>query len=441
MKAGFAQVEFTPPCGFMPGEFEAFFANGAYTPLLASAAAFESNGETLILISADHLLFHNAYATAIREKVAKKTGLPTKNVMLAATHTHMGPSYDLPCWKSPAEPNIALVVADRIAQAGILAFENKRDGASLAVATAEETRFSFCRDLVLDDGSIVTNPGSKYRDRLVRTCDTPDQTIELMQIMQGGKMAAIMVNFANHPDTCGSVGRDKFCADWPGYMRIALQEKYGEDVTVLFFNGCCGDVNHYDFLNKTHLTTYKAPGAFAPEYIGRGMADTVIKALEGELEAVSDESVSVLETPLVVNRRQITDAERAWADDVMERAKTEYLPVWEYGTAQVYIEEGKNVPETEVFTVTGYRVGTWGMVAMPGEMYTAVGRAIKKGSPFAHTIPVELANGHHGYVIPDSVRENGSYEGRFSSGTTGFGAMDAIIAGAVETLERIYEGT
>ena len=96
------------------------------------------------------------------------------------------------------------------------------------------------------------------------------------------------------------------------------------------------------------------------------------------------------------------------------------------------------MPETETFTVTGYRVGPWGMVAMPGEMYTAVGRSITEGSPFAHTVPVELANGHHGYVIPDSVRENGSYEGRFSSGSTGFGAMDAIVAGGIEALKKLY---
>jgi hypothetical protein len=98
----------------------------------------------------------------------------------------------------------------------------------------------------------------------------------------------------------------------------------------------------------------------------------------------------------------------------------------------------KNVPETEEFVVTGYRVGPWGMIAMPGEMYTAVGRSIKEGSPFTHTVPVELANGHHGYVIPDSVRENGSYEGRFSSGTTGFGAMDAIVKGSIDTLKNLY---
>lgn len=438
MKAGFAEVEFTPPTGFMPGQFEAYYANGAHTPLQANAAAFESNGETVILISADHLLFHNDYANTIRKEIATTVGIPMKNVMLAATHTHTGPAYDQPCWKTPAEMNTASVVAHRIVQAGIKAFEQMEDGAGLAVTTAEEKRFSFCRDVILKDGSIKTNPSSKYDGLLVRTCDTPDHTVELMRVTRGGKIVAVMVNFANHPDTDGRRGRTKFCADWPGYMRIALKEKYGEDVTVLFFNGCCGDVNHYDFLHKTHLTEHCAPNVVTPEHIGRGMADTIQKALDGITETQTDERVGVMEKPITVKRRQITAEERAWADDVMERAKTEYVPVWEYGTAEAYLVGSREVPETEEFVVTGYRVGPWGMLVMPGEMYTAVGRAIKEGSPFAHTIPVELANGHHGYVIPDSVRDNGSYEGRFSSGTTGYGAMDAIIAGGVETLEKLY---
>lgn len=435
MKAGFAEVEYTPASGFMPGQFEAYFAIGSNTPLLANAAAFEQNGETVILISADHLLFHTPYATSIRERIAEETGLPTKNILLAATHTHTGPAYDISCWKTPAENNVAKVVAHRIAEAAKKAFDSMRDGASLSVATAEETRFSFCRDVILSDGTIKTNPSSKYTN-LVGTCDTPDHTIELMRVTQGGKTVAIMVNFANHPDTC-SGRRNQYSADWPGYMRESLKKKYGEDVTVLFFNGCCGDVNHYDFLHKTHLTRHNAPGVFAPEYIGNGMADTIAQAMDRGMEAVADETVAVVENPITVKRRQITEAELAWADDVMERAKTEYLPVWEYYTAEAYLEGSKNLPETEVFTVTAYRIGPWGMISMPGEMYTAVGRRIKQDSPFTHTIPVELSNGWHGYVIPDSVRENGSYEGRFSSGTTGFGAMDAIVKGSVDALKKL----
>jgi hypothetical protein len=351
----------------------------------------------------------------------------------------MGPSYDLPCWKSPAEPEVAQVVAHRIIKAGVQAFENMQEGAELATVTAEEKRFSFCRDVVLADGRIKTNPGFARED-IVRTCDTPDHTIEVMRVQREGKTVAILVNFANHPDSNNGKTRPrtKFCADWPGFMRKALKEKYGEDVVVLFFNGCCGDVNHHDFVNKTCRTGHSAPDVVTPEYIGNGMADTISKAMDAGMTAESDNTVRVERNALTLARRQILESELAWANEILEKAKTDYPNIAEYGTAMAYVNGSKNLPETEEFVVTGYRVGPWGIIAMPGEMYTAVGRSIKQGSPFTHTIPVELANGHHGYVIPDSVRDNGSYEGRFSSGTTGPGAMDAIVAGGIEALKKIY---
>ena len=435
MKAGFAEIDFTPPRGFMPGHFDANYAIGAYTPLLANAAAFESGGETVILISADHLHFSNSYGGEIRQRIADATGVPFCNVMLASTHTHTGPAFDVASGKTPAEPNTAQVVAHRTVLAGIRAFENRKDGATLAIATTEEKRFSFCRDVVMADGTIRTNP--KEGD-VVRTCDTPDHTVEVMRVTQEGRTVAILVSFANHPDTNGRRGRTKYCADWPGYMRQALKEKYGEDVVVLFFNGCFGDLNHYDFVHKTHLSLHCAPDVNIPECIGRGLADTVAAALDRITETVADETVAVFENSLTVKRRQITPGELAWAKEVMERAKTEFLLAWENSTATAYLEKSKDVPETMEFAVTGYRVGPWGIIALPGEMYSAVGKAIKQGSPFAHTIPVGLCNGSNGYVIPDHVRDNGSYEGRFSSGLTGYGALDAIIAGSVEALEKLY---
>ena len=76
---------------------------------------------------------------------------------------------------------------------------------------------------------------------------TPDDELQVIRVQREGAKEIILVNFGLHPD---GIGGTKFCADWPGFMRIALKEKYGEDVTVLFFNGCCGDVNHPDFLHR-----------------------------------------------------------------------------------------------------------------------------------------------------------------------------------------------
>ncbi|MBR2926816.1 MAG: hypothetical protein IKC31_04490 [Clostridia bacterium] len=442
MKAGFSEIEYTPIQGFMPGQFSASLAKGSYTPLQANAAAFENEGTVVILISADHLFFPTDYATAIRKEIADATGVPMQNVLLAATHTHTGPALDREFWKTPGEPEIAQVVAHRIVKSGVEAFKNMQGGAALSVASAEESRFSFCRLARLEDGSIATNPGYDRAD-VVCPYDEPDHTIEILRVTRDKKTLAILVNFANHPDTNYATAgmtreRNKFCADWPGFMRLALKEAYGEDVVVLFFNGCCGDVNHFDFFHKSNLALHTAPGIITPECMGRGMAETITRALDAVTETERDETITVEEKTLTVNRRQLTDEELAWAKDTVERAKTEYLPIWEIETATACLRDGQNVPATEPFVLTGYRVGPWGMLAMPGEMFSLIGKELKRNSPFAHTVPVELANGLHGYVIPDEVRASGAYEGRFTSGTTGAGTADAVIAGGAELLKKIY---
>ena len=437
MRAGFAEVEYTPRKGFLPGEFEAYYAMaGAHLPLLANAAALSDGKETVILISADHLQFITPYGNSIRERVSEATGVGFDNVLLAATHTHTGPSYDEECWKSPAEPEISYVVANRIVKAGIMAYENMKDGASLGVGTTEERRFSFCRDWVFTDGHVETNPGYGKSDLLDHTLATPDYTVEIMRIEQDGKLAAIIVNYADHPDTHWSHERNKFSPDYPGFMRAALKEKYGEDVTVLFFNGCCGDLNHLDFKYETDKETYRRKDVCPPAEIGRGLAETVSAELDKIKVDITDAAIKTDKKTLTVNRRQITEEELNWAKEMLEAAKEDYIGVSAFGTAKAYIEKSVNVPETEELNIGYFGIGPWALLTLPGEIYSEIGHAIKDRSPFERTILSSLSNGHHGYVTPDYIRGNGSYEGRFSSGTTGYGAADAMINGAVELLKN-----
>ena len=92
MKAGFSQIDFTPLEGFMPGEGLPFWARGtARCPLYANAAAFAGE-ETVILISVDALHFATERASDLRARISEKTGVPFKNILIAATHTHTGAS-------------------------------------------------------------------------------------------------------------------------------------------------------------------------------------------------------------------------------------------------------------------------------------------------------------------------------------------------------------
>ena len=132
MKAGFAQFDVTPLEGFMPGEGVPFWAHGeARCPLFANAAAFAGEKESVILVSADALNFATERTNDLRARISEKTGVPVKNILIAATHIHTGASsYD---WNSgaPGEPLVAKYTDDGIVRVAVEAFQSMTEGFSL----------------------------------------------------------------------------------------------------------------------------------------------------------------------------------------------------------------------------------------------------------------------------------------------------------------------
>ena len=67
-------------------------------------------------------------------------------------------------------------------------------------------------------------------------------------------------------------------------------------------------------------------------------------------------------------------------------------------------------------------------VALPGEIFVELGLAIKKASPFRHTMIVELANTAIGYIPNRSAYAEGNYEVVSARCAAGSGEMLAETA-------------
>ena len=50
------------------------------------------------------------------------------------------------------------------------------------------------------------------------------------------------------------------------------------------------------------------------------------------------------------------------------------------------------------------------IVLLPGEVFADLGLAIKRGSPFRHTLVIELANDNPAYIPTEKAFKEGSYE-------------------------------
>jgi hypothetical protein len=271
----------------MPGEIGPDLAEGTPTRLMAHAAVSTSGEQTQVFVSMDIIFSTTALSDRIKKKIADALSVPVENILLACTHTHTGCGTDYQCWGTPAEPEVAEFAGDMAVAAAVEAYENRTE-CKYGTGVGYEPRFSFNRDWYMADGRLRSNPGFRGDD-LVMPFDTVDQSVHVMRIdsVEEDRPLCFIVNYANHPDNHKK--RDKFSADYPGYLRLALRRRFGRDVTVLFLNGTCGDVNDMDFKYRTS-DVYRAHGGSVPLRAGGRIVGTI--TVSGEPDVIDHEVAS-----------------------------------------------------------------------------------------------------------------------------------------------------
>ena len=75
------------------------------------------------------------------------------------------------------------------------------------------------------------------------------------------------------------------------------------------------------------------------------------------------------------------------------------------------------------------------IVTLPGEIFVDLGLAIKKNSPFKHTLIIELANDNPAYIPTDKAFKEGSYETINSRIEPGGG--EKIVEAATQLLKEL----
>ncbi len=434
MKAGFAEIDFTPLEGFMPGEGVPFWARGAARcPLYANVAALSDGKETVILISADQLKFGKEYADDMRARISAKTGVPASHILIAATHTHTGATLHEDN-SGPGNPELADYTNNQIVKCAIGAYEKMADGYVAGTAKGEEKRMSFNRDCILKDGSIRSIPGKANKDNIVGYLGEVDYDVHVMRVdNKNGDPACFIVNYANHPDN-DNTKRTHFSADFPGYLRENLKRFFGKDVVVLFLNGACGDVNAYNY--KSGVSEKYASGTtYMPEEMGKLLTETVL-AINKEIKTAEVDTVKAVSSTDTYNRRKPANWETEHAlavkarKDAGERLYT--------GERNIMLRTlNVNPADTVDMELQGARVGDWYILGVPGELYTEIGLAIKALEPERKVLISEQTGGALGYIPPDSVLGTTAYGGRYYAGELGYGTKDKMVAVAKELIAEL----
>ena len=402
MRAGACQLDITPPVGGeVPGQWLRRIATRVRDPLAVSALALESGGRLACLVSCDVLSLKNRIVAELRGRLGDV--LDPAYLLLAATHTHTGPPV-CDALGSQSSEDAVRALTDAIEQAVRTAC-HRLQPARLGWASGHAPGLAFPRRWRMADGSVRMHPPKDSPD-LVAPEDEADDTLCVLQVSGAdGTPLALGINFACHPICVGS--GDFYSADYPGAVRRAVQEKLGP-AAVLYLNGPCGDIGPDDIGDRTR-SRY---GEQALEEMGTALAERareLAATIRGEGDLPLRAATERITVPLRAVPPEALQEAQAWAQgrDLAEVPQTQREIIWR--ELLLVAEERQRQPALEI-EIGGLAIGPGALVALPGEIFTAIGRQIRAASPFAHTALVELANGSYGYVPTAQAFAGGGYE-------------------------------
>jgi neutral ceramidase len=413
---GVAVADITPPAGYrMCGYFNERLNTGTHDPLQAKALYLRQGDTQGALVFCDLIGLAPDVSARARQTAEKQTGIPAANILIHGTHTHTGPLYEgalrrhfhvEAVKKFGKDPHEVVDYPALLVERLVVAITEARAGARPAAphaGVATQRGLSFNRRFHMKDGTVVFNPG-KLNPNIIRPAgpiDT-DLGIVLMKSPDGKENQAILSNFALHLDT---VGGTEYGADYPFTLERTLRSRLGNGLVSFFGTGTCGDINHVDVTNNLPQKGHEEAGR-----IGGQLAETIQQALT-TLKPVEAPRLAVVSGRVEVPMQQYTPDEVARAGENMFKIGTSALPFLEQVKANKIMELGLYGGKSLVIEVQAFRLSDdMAIVGLPGEVFVDLGQAIKRGSPFARTLVIELCNDSPAYIPTKKAFVEGSYE-------------------------------
>lgn len=405
-------------------------------PIHVKAVVLRQGAEQVALVECDVTGISSDITIPARERAALKTGIPYNNISVAATHTHM------------AFPHKDLLTA--VVQA-ITAAQSSLKPVKLKSGLGQQFNVSFNRRYFMKDGSVVFNPMFLNPD-IVRPAGPIDPEVGIIMFYDAANNLPVsaLLNFALHLDIVkeygavytktGAGSRNSVSADYPYWIEESLRRDFGNKFNLLFFTGCCGNINHWDFSKPGPQSGHKTKS----KQVGDSLYSSFRKALPGlkeELPALAARS-RVIQVPL----QSFTPEDLVWAKGVNSSAlsgkseepseRKQFLD----GNKRrriLWLDQQKQKGITSLpLDVQVFRLSNnTAVVTLPGEMFVEHGSTIKNCSPFDNTIIVELANNSVSYVPNKKAFSQGGYEVENSRLVPGGGEM--LVQAALQMLKEL----
>ncbi len=402
LKAGATEVCITPPIGVELAGYGPRlrrYSTDIHDHLMAQALVLDDGHDRVVLITSDWIAIAPEVVGWIRQGVHRQTGIPPGHVMVSCAHIHTAPTAaQFRDWGTPDRSHVRMVVRHMIG--AVVASIHKLQPARLSVERGEHHDLAW--------------------NRIGR--DEVDPTVEVMRIdAVSGEPLALLVHYACHPVVLGL--KTAISADYPGALRCYLHRQYPG--VILFANGACGDIDP-----ATNRTVWGSGTFDDLERIGAALGKDAWNAAraampldETRLRVRHGTMRLAYNVPSLERlRERITYCERlaraqgrgqegfesvAEVGDIEQSMPRFWLRY--YRALEKRIRAGKQPDHDDAELQTFIFGESLALLAIPAEVFTVHGQAIRNASAYPHTLPICYANGIYGYIPPRFDFEQGGY--------------------------------
>lgn len=391
LRGGCSKVEITPPLGITLIGSKGQPSDAIRDGLFAKAMVLSDGATTLAIVSTDLLYTPlDDITNPVRALVHERTGIPEKNIMVCATHTHSGPEVFTRS-KVPAEGRLE---AAKIDQAYCRVLVSKiADSVQIACGNMQEVRVGTAMGSLPE---VLYNRRPKAKNGQVTMAFTVPETVAATQRIETGSDGRTRAVFTLPPDQAPL----EFGAIDPTVLALRVEDANGRVVGSLIGFGC-HPVCIYPFLSTTVSADYP------------GVATRVVEQTEGGTSLF----LLGLAGNAVPLRRDVKPCEqlgKALGGEALKRLQMISASpdvALRTVTREISLPCKADAPCTSFTTeIQVIRLGDAAILGLPGEILVEVGLAIREKAGLDKLFIVTLANDVVGYVSPHQAYEEGGYE-------------------------------
>ncbi|MEP6961034.1 MAG: neutral/alkaline non-lysosomal ceramidase N-terminal domain-containing protein [Acidobacteriota bacterium] len=385
LRVGAAKVDVTPAENALPKNYE-----GIHDRIHSRAIVIDNGTATAALITVDAGSVPDPIWQAVSKQLESELGIPAKNVLLTATHTHSVPGQQ-------AGPYVEKIVESVRLAKQRLAPARVGYGTGLSYINVNRN--------IVDSKTRRWWEGPNYEG-------PSDKTVAVVKFESlSGEPIAVYYNYAMHAVAAGQL--DLVSGDAPGTTSKYIEDSFDGKVVALWSSGAAGDQNPIYFQQ-----TYDLRDIRIKDYAKRGEDISNSMPPGGQGLNRKDPQVARLmdqQKQMILSMGQFLGEEVMHVMRGMDRMESsvkvdgrfktvscpgrERLNQGRAGYAGEYKEAGPVDIRLGVLQLGDIMIG-----AVNAEVFNPIAQRLKKESPYARTMMATLTNGaaRSGYIPHDA---------------------------------------